>query len=362
MKKFFSPIILFVLILISSCSEKFNTAAPYKNITVIYGMLDQKDTAHYIRIQKAFLDENKSALTMAQTADSSFYNNLNVSIKRYDFSNNLWDSIHLNRVDLNMEGYTKQTGTFFNSPNYAYKFKNTLDPNYIYRIVVTNVATGQVDSADAPIINDKDTTLFTLQLFDDSVRNAYGMDFSTTIPGKVFEITGSYTSPSNFSFNNYTSPVGVSQCIIRFNWYDSNSVTKTKTPNYYDYNLGYQALSNGIYIDFKASNKYLYNALSTGMGNAPAHTFRLIDRCDIFIYLGSYDYYTYYQIGLSQGTGLTGNEIEPTYTNIKGQNALGLYTSRGFRSGKITLTPATYDSLLISPIMVNTNLIGKAYP
>src|SRR6516164_7458325 len=109
MKKLIIPFIAMVsLFLLPGCSEKFNVAAPYKNITVIYGYLDMKDTAHYIRIQKAFLDQNKSAVTMAQTSDSNFYANLNVTIAKVSFNGATQGVIQLNRVDLNNEGYPKQ--------------------------------------------------------------------------------------------------------------------------------------------------------------------------------------------------------------------------------------------------------------
>src|ERR1700733_715755 len=126
------PIFLFFALLFliagTGCTTKFKIAAPYENITVIYGFLDMNDTAHYIRVQKAFLDNSKSALTMSQSPDSSFYANINVRINRIDVTDSLLhDTIHLNRVDLNLEGYPKQPGVFFTAPNYAYKFKGLLD-------------------------------------------------------------------------------------------------------------------------------------------------------------------------------------------------------------------------------------------
>src|ERR1700733_8021169 len=121
MKKIVFPAIaLLALLFTASCSTKFKIAAPYKNITVVYGFLDEGDTAHYIRIQKAFLDQNKSAVTMSQTPDSSFYSNIDVIVKRINVlttTGSPSDTIHLNRVDLDLEGYPKQAGTFFTSPN-----------------------------------------------------------------------------------------------------------------------------------------------------------------------------------------------------------------------------------------------------
>src|SRR5687768_1893340 len=96
----------------TGCSEDFEVAAPYKDITIVYGLLDVKDTAHYIRIQKAFLDESKSAIGMAKEADSSFYNQLDVKVLELN-SGSLTKLIQLTRVDLADEGYPKDPGSFF---------------------------------------------------------------------------------------------------------------------------------------------------------------------------------------------------------------------------------------------------------
>jgi hypothetical protein len=356
------------LFLMDSCSTKFNVAAPYKNITVIYGFLDQADTAHYIRIQKAFLDNNKSALVMAQTADSSFYASLNVKIERINFYSptpGVHDTIHLNRVDLNLEGYPKQPGIFFNSPNYAYKFTGYLDPQYSYRIIVTNPATGEVDSAEAPIIVDTDPLAFNVPYIDDSIANRAGLSFFGTPinTNDVLDLGGTYTIPSiygTYNFFGQTSPAAVAQMVIRFNWVDSNYVTHVLSAHYADDDLGLTPVKNGGF-DFNINDVDIYSAISSAMGTAPANTIRLINRCTLYAYIGTPDYYTYEQIQQSQGTGLTGSEIEPIYTNVKGANALGLFTSKGSRVGNISINTETIDSLISSPLLTNMNIKGTAY-
>jgi hypothetical protein len=161
--KFLFPTLLLASLGLCSCTTKFDVAAPYKNITVVYGFLDQNDTAHYVRIEKAFLDNSKNALVMATVPDSSYFPALDVKMERFDVNGTLVDTIHLNRVDMNAEGYTKQSGTFFTSPNYAYKFTILLDGNYTYQLVITNLLTGDVDSASAPVIVDNDPAVFAVQ-------------------------------------------------------------------------------------------------------------------------------------------------------------------------------------------------------
>jgi hypothetical protein len=367
MKKIIFSLCAASMFLMTSCSEKFDVAAPYKDITVVYGYLDMADTAHYIRIQKAFLDENKSAIDMARVADSSFYSNISVRIERYNSSgtNILIDSIHLNRVDLAQEGYTKEAGTFFNAPNYAYKFTNALDPRFIYRLKITNLVTGNVDSADAPVINNQlpvgsGGQGFKVDPVDESSLNIDGMNFFSVLPYRYYIIDASYVPTPNYNFNGETNPAKVAQAVIRFNWYDSNIVTKTLTPRYYDLDAGYIGLINSN-IEYKIENRSLYNGLSSGMGTAPENVIRLLDRCDLTMYLSTSDYNNYRLAIQAQGNGLTASEIAPVYTNIKGANVLGLFTSRAKRSGKITINERTVDSLVASPLLSHTKLKGTIY-
>jgi hypothetical protein len=362
MKKFIFPVILltFSLLLSVGCSTKFNVAAPYKNITVIYAYLETRDTAHYIRVQKAFLDENKSAVSMAQTSDSNFYSNISVKIERHSVSGTgaLYDIIPLTKVDLAAEGYQKAPGVFFNTPNYAYKFKGTLDPNYIYRLKVTNLTTGKVDSADAPILDDINS--FVVDVIDDTNLNRAGLDFSLSFNSHVFEFISTYAPVSNFNFENMSSPAYIAQGVITFNWVDSNVVSKAKTNNSYNYTTSYISFV-GNQADMKVSNLDLYTAVAAGMGKAPANIVRLINRCNITVYMSTYDFYLYQQTTSTQGLGLTGSEIEPIATNIKGPDALGLYTSRGSRSGLLTITHTTIDSLRNNVLTQPANIVGTAY-
>ncbi len=367
MKKFILPLLaLIALSVFPSCSEKFNVAAPYKNITVIYGLLDRADTAHYVRVQKAFLDDNKSALTMAKTADSSFFNNINVRIKRISIHDtSVFDTIHLNRVDLNTEGYPKQSGAFFDAPNYAYKFTNDLDPNYIYRIIVNNSATGEVDSADAPVIDDKNKSVFQLFIIDDTTANAPTMEFTSTQPNSKVNFSGLYTAPSDFYFEGRNSPVAITQAVLRFNWSDSNISTGVKTKKYYDFDLGYgevSGTSNISYINFAVKDLDIYNAINVGLGKpADNFTVRLMDRCQLSVYLGTAAFSTYINVQALQGTGLTGNEIQPTFTNIKGKNVLGLYTSKAMRSGPVTMSSKSIAALQVSSLVSQCRIVGTVY-
>ena len=358
MKKILTSLLIpAALFLLPACSEKFNVAAPYKNITVIYGLLDKRDTAHYIRIQKAYLDQNKSALTMAKEPDSNFYKSLDVNIRLINtYDESIYQTIPLKRVDLDAEGYPKQPGVFFDAPNYAYKFTNTLNANYNYRLVVTNPATGETDSSETQVIEDVDNSVFHVPIIgDDTSLNLLGMDFASTNQYRYFDIYGNYNYGSN------ANPIGILQGFIRFNWKDSSINTGAVSSHYYDYDLDTKSLTNSGF-DFQPKDLDLYSAVAVGLGKpADNFTVRLMDRCEIFIYASTNDFNSYLQAAAIAGTGLTGNEVEPTYTNIKGANALGLFTSRGYRNGKVTITQGTISALQSNSITSGTRIVGTVY-
>lgn len=351
------------LSILPSCSEKFSVAAPYKSITVVYGLLDIADTAHYVRIQKAFLDDNKNSLSMAKEADSSFFNNLNVRIQRLSASSGkAIDTIHLNRVDLTAEGYPKPTGIFFNTPNYAYKFKGQLNPAYIYRIIVNNPATGEIDSAETPIIDTTTSAALTIFAIDDHTKQNF-LDFTSTNSGVKNTLGAAYVAYSGFNYNGLATPVALAQCFIRFNWADTNTAAGTYVKRSYDYDLGFKEVTNKALTGFEYTvfNISLYNAIRTGMLPAPPNVQRLMSRCELIMYLGTNDFYNYIKVAAQQGVGLTGSEIQPTFTNIKGKNVLGLFTSRTSRGGFLTISPNTIAALKSIDLMAEERIVGTTY-
>lgn len=65
------PVLAFALIvLLSACSTELDINAPYKNITVVEGLLNMRDSLQFIKINKGFLGEG-DALVYAQIPDSN---------------------------------------------------------------------------------------------------------------------------------------------------------------------------------------------------------------------------------------------------------------------------------------------------
>lgn len=340
-----------------SCSEDFTVAAPYRQVTVVSGILDMQDTAHYIRIQKAFMDENKSAIEMSKEPDSSFYNSLEVKLYEYDATQTrALDSIVLERVNLNNEGYQKKTPVndqqFFVDPHFAYKFvKTDLSPDLWYRLTIQNKNTGRIDSSDfVGIVNsdpDKTDDGFYIQEF--TLAN-YIIEFSKTTPTSQYRVFP-YSPRHARMLEGY----------IRFHYVERNVATNEKSRHYVDYAFDTDVSESkaGTRIELGTLNANIYAFLNSSIGAAAPNVERLMDSCDVFIYAASPEIYYYRLINYGQTGGITSDNIQPNYTNFAGTNVIGVLGSRGVRAYyNASISKPTLDSLQASPITASLRITG----
>ncbi len=111
-------VLLLVLGSILSCSNDFDVIEETRDVPIVYGLLNQADTAQYIRVERAFVEANTSALILAQDPERLYYpETATVAIKRLSTG----DVFPLTRVDGNMEGFVREEGVFAQSPNFLYK-------------------------------------------------------------------------------------------------------------------------------------------------------------------------------------------------------------------------------------------------
>jgi hypothetical protein len=323
------------------CSEDFQVTAPAKEITVVYGLLNMRDTAHYIRIQKAFLDENKSALEMAKVADSNFYNNIVVTLK--EMSGGVVSSATvLPRVDMNVEGYPKDSGAFFTSPNWGYKYSKPLNASRTYRLVINHTNTGMTDSAEISIL---DTAQIKVLVFE---QGNFKLRFDRTVPPltSVFKLYVQAGSNAKYL-----------EGIIRFHWVDKDLTTNVQTRRYADY-LFASGPADGT-KPLEASNFSFYSFLKQSMTASPGIA-RYMDSCDFYIFAGGQDFYNYVLTSQLQSSGLTADQIKPVYTNIKGKDVLGLFSSRTYRIRlDVPIDSATIDSIRVNPATAPLNFQGR---
>ena len=127
--------ILFMLtIFLWSCETEFEVNAPWKDVTIVYGLLEANKDTQYVKVCRAFLGE-EDALIMASNPDSIYYSseNVDILINEYVSSGDLNNTIILK--DTFLGDFTAINGAN-PIPNKAYYFNEPLNDSYYYELIV----------------------------------------------------------------------------------------------------------------------------------------------------------------------------------------------------------------------------------
>lgn len=287
----------------NNCSNDFELTENWENITIVYGLLDDSDTAQYIRIEKAFLDPNTNALVLAQEADSIFYDDLEVELQEIPQNGGSGDFFSLERVDANLEGYPKDDGTFASSPNYVYKFGGNLRMDSRYRLKITRpdgeevvAETGIAGNFDIISPNENSS----LQILPerslsfvwqhDQANSAF---YDLILRLHYTEAPASNPADSIATFIDWT---------IVSNVVPGNETSLT------------HRLEDGV--DFF---RFLQNNLEV------ANVVRNVKYADFIVRAGGNDLYEYINAGQAS-SGVTSAEVFPSYSNVN--NGIGLFSTR----------------------------------
>ncbi|GAB4325788.1 MAG: hypothetical protein Kow00127_18520 [Bacteroidales bacterium] len=160
-------------LLLAGCETDFDTTAPYRDITVVYGLINPNDSMQYIKVNKAFLTDD-NVLTYAADPDSSQYNPpLQVWVEEWTRTG---DSVRAWPFDTTTV-YNKEPGQFYfpeqviykwQKPEFPYSVKYIieglndtvgveyfwLNPDNIYRLKIKNPQTGKIIEAESELVED----------------------------------------------------------------------------------------------------------------------------------------------------------------------------------------------------------------
>jgi len=148
-KKAIRSLLLFTVpLLLVSCETDFNVIADYKEVAIVYGLLNQNDSVQYLRINKAFLGEG-NALAYSQVADSSSFGSDITVILTETTTGGIKKEILFDTVTL----YNKQEGAFYSPGQLFYASNEKLNENYNYELKVVNKKTSYEVSSQTNLIH-----------------------------------------------------------------------------------------------------------------------------------------------------------------------------------------------------------------
>lgn len=339
MKKLF---LLFpaISLFLASCSNDFEVTASWKEVPVVYAILSAKDSVNYIRVEKAFLDPNRSALEVAQNADSIYYpaNAIQVYLERVKTG----ARVQLTRVNGNLEGLVREGGIFATTPNWLYKISTPsgsgLVPAEKYKLVIVR-ADGQ-----------KDITAVTTIPGDFKFVTPSNQD----IPPRISFLTG---KNSNIAWSADTNSVYFDvDFVVRYRAEDALGNTIMRRSFTWKVGKNIPRKTNASSTTYDVSADFFFQVLSDtiktddllGRDTISPDRFRYFEGIDIVLSGGGAEIRTYLETA-SANAGLTGSEIIASYTNLS--EGYGIFTAKNTgRLNGIKVTEISINNMNDNPV------------
>lgn len=281
----------------SACKKDININDDYKDITIVYGLLDTKDSLSYIRVEKAFLSQG-NIYSDAQIADSNQYSNkLDVRLTDINGTQIVFDTTTV---------YNKEGGIFYKDKMKVYvaNTQGKLQPKQTYTLQVHNPETGNTQKAKC-------------QLLD-----ASNFLYEGYYPGPAVN----FTDNSDLRFKTVVD-VNAYQLLIRFHYIDSLSTDHSLSNQHVDMwlsplllNESYAGSPQSIGINGKRWFDYIESQIPV-----KENVFRFEGKIEFFMYMADINFKTYIDVHQNQSSLVIDR---PVFTNI--ENGYGLLAARTY--------------------------------
>lgn len=343
------------LLAITSCTTDFEMNAPYKQTTVIYGLLDQSQPVQYVRVQRSFLGKG-NALDMAKAKDSSYFqpSDITVQIEKLLGTELVGTvTLHEEKVNLNPGTFASDSVLIYATNPSDQSFFVSFPPNttplksqdyYVYQLVVTNIKTGTKVTSKTNLIPDF-TVLYpgaTSQSVAFRVQGKYVdpvIRWNAARFGKIYELKLRFFY-TNFdpqtgervdtSYIDFTQPTTVARSL------EGNEELSQKIFGEVFYNVIRDSLTAR---DLRNGGKYVRYANNNPQ--TPTATPKENVWFEFHFTVGNEDLNTYINVN-APATGIV--QERPLFTNVTG--GIGLFASRSKKVVRKKVERETNDELV----------------
>lgn len=295
MRRFLLVIVAFITIL-SSCSTDFDVNSEWKDISIVYGLLNVNDSINYIKVSKSFLGE-QNAYSMAQIYDSLYYKDAIVTIEEYK-NGNKTNTISLEKnTDL-----IKDSGYFAYPNTQVYKLDYKLSAVADYKLNIYLPDQDKSISSSTNLINDLDIDALAPIFSVSNYSNIFELKWFSSENAKIYEVT------------------------IRLHYKEINTSTSETVDKYLDWSLPSKVSST-----IKGNEKMLITFVNESFFKYVASKLKPVEgikrvvnknAIDIKFLLGGEDLYTYIEV-TKPSSGIV--QEKPSFTNI--ENGIGVFSS-----------------------------------
>ena len=308
------------LIVLNSCNEKIKLIGDFVETAVVYGLLDQADSLHYIKINRAFIGPG-NALEIAQIADSSYFTNVDATISEY-LNGNLTRSWLLRDTILDNKD---PNGVFYAPEQKVYYFKTMPTDDGAIQISTTNP---QMTSLNPQANYKIDIVLndgaFSVSGETELVRGITSANATTQNFNFTFSDNPGEYIPKGIEVKAGNSYVLNTQLKIAFNEWENNTYSEKS----FFWNLGEADVQPYSSKVFTANGETFYDLMKSNCTESSSITKRTFKGVTIKITGGAEELYNFIAVN-KPSSGLA--QSKPTYTNLtatNGKRVIGIFSSR----------------------------------
>jgi hypothetical protein len=323
--------LLAISVLFMACETDFEVNAEWKEVTVVYGLLDQSQPQQYIKINKAYLGEG-DALQMASVADSVNYNPADLEVKIFKVKEGdtlgfvtLYDTI----LEKDSGLFATDENIIYTTPSNFFLTNNADEKEYILSIV--NKKSGKQVWAKTNLINGltlDNNSLMKMGFYSTDVLNP-----NATAPYEKVTTTVKW----NHSKNGH-----IYQIIARIYYWEYYN-DGTNSLEYLDWVQPTQLYEGSSDMIYTFDGDAFVNFISA---NIPAMqneiNYRDLAYMELKYTVGSEDLYTYMAVN-EPFEGIV--QERPVFSNIN--NGIGLFSCRFNKAEIMLFTVATAKGLAI---------------
>ncbi len=306
--------------LFTSCSEKVDLIGNFQETAVVYGLLDQADTLHYIKITRAFIGPG-NAVDIAQIDDSSYFDQVDATVTEV-----------LNGV---VTRSWQLRDTLVDNKDTIGSFYAPFQKVYYFKTLPTSATEAQQISSNPSLTSLHKDAIYRLNIsinggqFEVSGETALvkGLTSTATSQNYMFKFAnnpGEYISTGVTASNTGTSFVLNAQLDVEFNEY----IGMNKTSKSFNWNIGEINVTPNSSKTFTALGQTFYNLMKSNVTNDPSITRRTFKGIRITFTGGAEELYNYMVVN-SPSSSLA--QTKPSYTNLSVTNnkkVVGIFSSR----------------------------------
>ena len=332
-KTFFSLSLLVVMGFMAACSTKVELYADYKDVPVIYGLIDVTQDTNFIKIVRAFSGSNDNPVDASQVAlipDSSNYpGKLDARIVEYKTTfGNQYSPTGREIILDTLTIHDKQLGEFYAPDQKVYytteKF-NTDAHNAKYKYELVIYKSNDTVTSETSVVGGENFKILTTTV-----------TFSPTGQDKTGKVT--FIPADN---------AAVYEVKMVFHYTERKMTESTFTDKQVSWSYGAMGLDddnlegegNAYFIKYNQAT--LFNMLASAIGGDTLNYERYIGDFNIYLAAGGSELFNYIEIN-SPTEGLS--QTIPDYTNING--GFGVFSSRINLVSTVRLSARTQTDLL----------------